>query len=497
MKRLNLFFLLTISLLVVACSDPKNEPEINDSGATETLPTVDQLTETTTLPVAIIGNGFSDVAQAFINRVQQPMSEIGTDTRAILVRGADLSIHLADATVRNAIDNGAVLIIDQPTRHGLEVAVDSICFTEDFMLSMDEEEHDYHICYDILALDKNENIYVLNNIFDEDNDTITCTMTPYLNGLHADPLTAWLNEHYSDSNSGGSRVQRRGPSGNFTSLISAQNITKTFTLDPGGTLGYKIDDRQCVFTISTNIWTAYKFDEDADYYLVEQTIWGNSKNFWIGTWTTGNWNYQGFTLACTAVNNRLTHRHAGDGDFLKASEGAQLLDFSPTTTNGQSSTSVSVGWNLGGEIGLSNTGVNTAITGGISGSVSDTYTTQDMTITANCGSDNECNNNAEWQFDIKSNNLGKNKWGLCKFNTPPTLGINAYKSTQCWLWKVENPKTYTNIKINTELSFKHAYNGYRNKVVSYSAQIGQFFNNYREYITIRPPYRGEKKSGMS
>ena len=87
MKRLNLFFLLTISLLVVACSDPQSEPVIDDNSVAEALPTVDQLTETTSLPVAILGSGYSDVAQAFINRVQQPMYEVGNDTRAILVRG--------------------------------------------------------------------------------------------------------------------------------------------------------------------------------------------------------------------------------------------------------------------------------------------------------------------------------------------------------------------------------------------------------------------------
>lgn len=492
MKKLNLPILLIISLLAVACRDKKDEPVIdNSTSTTEALPTADELTETTTLPVAIIGSGFSDVAQAFINRVQQPMSEIGSETKAILVRGVDLDTHLADEAVRNAIDNGAVLIIDQPTRHEMEVAIDSICTTEDLALSMDNEEHDYHICYDLAALDRNENIYTLNDIFDEDSDTITYAMTPYLNGLHADPLAAWLNEHYSANASAKSLL--RAASSELSSVMNAQNITKTFTLEPGGNLSYKIKGRQCVFTVSTNIWAAYKFDEDADYYLIEQTIWGNNKNFWIGSWTNGNWSYQGFFLTCALVNNRLTHRYAGDGDFLKASDGAQLLNFSPTTTNGQSSTSVSVGWNLGGQVGLSTTGPSASVSGGISGSVSDTYTTQDMTITANCGSNDECNNNAEWQFDIKINNMGTTEWGYCKFNTPPALGTNAYKSTQCWLWKVENPKTYTNIKIDTELSFRHAYNSYRNYVFSYSAEIGQFFNNYREYITIRPPYRGEKK----
>ena len=496
MKTLKLSFLLIVILLAVACRDKKNEPTIDDNNndAAEVLPTTDQLTTTTAVPVAIVGSGFSEVAQAFINRVQQPLSEIADDTRAILVRGNDLSTHLANSVVRSAIDNGAVLIIDQPTLHEMKVAIDSICITEDFALSMDDEEHDYHICYEMAALDHDGNVYTLNDIFDEDNDTIVHAMTPYLNGLHADPLAAWLNEHYSANASAKSLL--RAASSELSSVMNAQNITKTYTIKPfrDGDWSSKIENRQCVFTVSTNIWAAYKFDEDADYYLIEQTIWGNSQNFWVGSWTSGKWNYQGFFLSQVKTNNRLTRNYNSDGDILKSTDGAQLLDFSPTTTNGQSSTSVSVGWNLGGQVGLSTSGPSASISGGISGSVSSSYTTQDMTITANCGSDNKCNNNADWQFDIKDDNYGNTKVGNFYFNTPPALGRNTYKSTQCWLWKVEHPKIYGNIRILTSLRFEYSYNSYRNKTFTATSETGGFNTSWSAgYITICPPYRGEVK----
>ncbi len=493
MKRLNVFMLLTISLLVVACSDQKNEPTIDDSSATETLPTVDLLTETTSLPVAILGSGFSDVAQAFINRVEQPTYTIGKDTRAILVRGEDLSTHLSNEAVRSAIDSGAVLIIDQPTRHELGVAVDSICSTEDFMLSMDEEEHDYHVCYDLVALDQNENIYVLNDIFDEDNDTTTYVLTPYLSGLHADPLAAWLNEYYSDSKASSSRAPRRSPSGDLSSLLSAQNITKTYTLKPNGGWSEKLSGRQCIYTVSTNIWVVYKFDEDADYYLIEQTIWGNNQNFWIKDWNHKKWSYQGFYLRYVYVDNKLL----ADDKVLSQSEGAYLLDFSPTTTNGQTSVTTTTGWNFGGQVGgeygTSNKGGSLSLSGGISGSVGTTYSTLDLSITAKSGNDNSCNNNACWSFYIKTDNFKKSALGYYSFTTPPELGRSAYKSSQCWQWKVEHPKTNGNMQLYSYISFEYAYNCYRN-VPSHDKETHPCcVNHKREYITLCPPYRGEKK----
>ncbi len=493
MKRLNVFILLTISLLVVACSDQKNEPTIDDSSATVTLPTVDLLTETTSLPVAILGSGFSDVAQAFINRVEQPTYTVGKDTRAILVRGEDLSTHLSNEAVRSAIDSGAVLIIDQPTRHELGVAVDSICSTEDFMLSMDEEEHDYHVCYDLVALDQNENIYVLNDIFDEDNDTTTYVLTPYLSGLHADPLAAWLNEYYSDSKASSSRAPRRSPSGDLSSLLSAQNITKTYTLKPNGDRSWKLSGRQCIYTVSTNIWVVYKFKEDADYYLIEQTIWGNNQNFWIGSWDQGNWSYQGFYLKDVYVDNKLWVNNRA----LSQSEGAYLLDFSPTTTNGQTSVTTTTGWNFGGQVGgeygTSNKGGSLSLSGGISGSVGTTYSTLDLTITAKSGNDNSCNNNACWSFDIKTDNYKKSVWGYYSFTTPPQLGRETYKSSQCWQWKVEHPKTNGNFQLYSYVKFEYARDGYKNKNKHRKSTATSCVNENTEYITLCPPYRGEKK----
>ncbi len=491
MKTLKLFFLLIVSLLAVACRDKKNEPTIDDNNndAVETLPTADQLTTTTAVPVAIVGSGFSEVAQAFINRVQQPLSDITDDTRAILVRGNDLGAKLSDPAVRSAIDSGAVLIIDQPTRKQLEMTIDSVCLAEDFILSMDGEEHDYHICYDMVALDRFGNLYVLNDIFDEDNDTTTIVMTPYLNGQHADPLAEWLNEYYGSGALSRSRARVRAATGDLASLLSAQNITKTYTLKPNGDWSHKISDRQCVFTVSTNIWVVYKFDDDADYYLIEQTVLGNSQNFWIGKWDRKHWHYQGFFLQNVYVDNKLWR----NGKVLPLSQGAYLLDYSPTTTIGQTSVTTTESWNFSGQIGFNTKKeVSGAVSGGIGGSVGTTYSTQDMTITAKIGSDNACNNNACWSFDIKTDNVHKS-WGQYSFVDPPALGRNAYKSSQCWQWKVEHPKTHGNLQFYYDVSFCFAYNCYNNyppieKETNYSNKIKN-----TEYITIRPPYRGEAK----
>ncbi len=489
MKPLKLSVLLLACLLTVSCHE--NEPTIDgDDNASAPIPSTDLLTTTTALPVSIMGGGFSEVAQAFINRVQQPLSDLADDTRAILVRGNDLGAYLSNQAVRTAIDSGVVLIIDQPTRQQLAVAVDSVYSDEDFLLSMGDEEHDHHICYDMVAFDRYGNIYVLNDIFDEDNDTTTIAMTPYLIGLHADPLAAWLNEYYDTNAVSRSRARVRAATGDLASLLSAQNITKTYTLKPNGDWSHKISDRQCVFTVSTNIWVVYKFDDDADYYLIEQTVLGNSQNFWIGKWSHKKWTYQGFFLQNVYVDNKLWR----NSKALPLSEGAYLLDYSPTTTIGQTSVTTTESWNFSGQIGFnSKKDFSGALSGGVGGSVGTTYSTQDMNITAKSGSDNACNNNACWSFDIKTDNFSSSWWTGYSFTNPPALGNNAYKSSQCWQWKVEHPKTHGSLQFHYDVSFCFAYNSYRNtpsrkKETNYSNKIKN-----TECITIRPPYRGEVK----
>lgn len=490
MNTLKQFLFLILCLLAVACSDRANEPSMDDGdNASGVIPTADQLTTTTALPVTILGSGFSEVAEAFIDRVQQPLSDITDDTRAILVRGNDLGTQLTNPSVRSAIDSGAVLIIDQPTRQQLEKTIDSVCLAEDFILSMDGEEHDYHICYDMVTLDRFGNLYVLNDIFDEDNDTTTITMTPYLKGLHADPLAGWLNEYYG-STPLRSRARVCAATGDLASLLSAQNITKTYTLKPNGDWSHKIAGKQCIFTVSTNIWVVYKFDDDADYYLIEQTVLGNSQNFWVGKWGHKKWSYQGFFLQNVYVDNKLRR----NGKVLPQSQGAYLLDYSPTTTIGQTSVTTTESWNFSAQIGYnSKREASGAVSGGVGGSVGTTYSTQDMTITAKSGSDNACNNNACWSFDIKTDNFKSSWWTGISFVDPPALGRNAYKSSQCWQWKVEHPKTHGNLQFCYDVSFCFAYNCYRNnpsrkKETNYSNEVKN-----TEYVTIRPPYRGEAK----
>ncbi len=503
MNALKFYSLLLVGLLVVACRPNNNDPTVddidNDTDTIAPMPTTDQLTETTAIPITIMGNGYSDVAEAFIRRVQQPLSDITDNTQAILVRGNDVASYLANKTVRNAIDSGTVLIIDQPTRAQLETVIDSLYQNEDFQLSMGDEEHDYHVCYDLVALNNFGDVYVLNDIFDEDDDSTTVfTLTPYLLGLHADPLAAWLNENNRTSRINRSHILTREATGDLKSKLLAQNITKTYTLHPNGDWSEKLSGRQCIFSVQTSIWVVYSFQEATDYYLIEQVILGNSQNFWIGTWrkkkkVKPDNHYQGFFLQNVTIDNKLWR----DDKALSLSEGAYLIDFSPTTTNGQSSVTTTENWNFGGELGIQGSrgnglGGSFSLSGGFGGSVGTTYSTQDMTIVAKNGSDNACNNNACWSFEIRDDNYKNGSvWNYPSFVAPPLLGREGYKTSQCWQWKVLHPSIYKNLQLRYDISFCYAYNAYhsvapRKKWTNYSNKMSN-----TEYITILPPYRGE------
>lgn len=498
MKELKLYALLVMAMMAAACSDRDDNPVTTDKDGNavevpaKALPTADALTETTNVPVAVLGSSFSDVAQAFVARLKHPIGSLTAEAKAVLVKGSDMAQHISDIALKEAIKRGVVLIIDQPTCDQLEAAVDWIYPSKDLDVSMGGEEHDHHICYDMVALDNHENFYTLNDIFDEDEDRGSeLELTPYLNGLHADPLARWLNEYAGNETSPARRVTRAA-SGDLSSLMSAQNITRTYTLKPSGDDASRLEGRQCVFTMSTNIWAVYKFDEDADYYLVEQTVLGNNANFWTGKWTSGKWEHQGFFLSKVIVNNKLFH----DLDFyhpdyvLKQQDKALLIDYSPTTTQGQRTISVEESWNLGGEIGLIGGGLSGGISGGIGGSVGTSYSVEDMTIHALCANDNNCYNNAAWEFVVNSDNYDFSGWSGYSFHTPPLLGTGGYKSAQCWQWKVERPGRYGDIKLIIDLGFDHTQNSFRNKTFTGYSQNKTFFNGwFSEFITIRPPRR--------
>lgn len=489
MKTIKTLLFLMVVLLSVGCSNDDNVA-IGASGDTFIEPPVnDVMTITTDVPITILDAGYSDVAEAFIKRIKHPLYEITSETKAILIKGSNVNQHFTDTKIYDALANGAIFIIDQPT---FKQFVDAMymAYLPGYADYEEEEDNGFIFC-DLIAFDNQYNFYALNDIFDEEKNEAEQEMTPYMNGQYADPVALWVNENAGKRAPG--RNATRGVSSELSNLMRAQNVTQTYSLRPSDAYKDRLKDRQLVFTISTNIWAAYKFDEDADYYMVEQTILGNNRNFWIDNWVSGKWSYQGFFLSRVTVNNRLFHgnEYYKEENVLKITDGAYLLDFYPLSTSDQRTVTVQESWNLSGEIGLSGSDFGASIGGGIGGSISNSYNVQDMTITALSLNDNKCNNNAAWQFDINTDNYDFSGWSGFSFRKPPLLGTDAYKTVQCWKWKVEHPKRYGEIRMVSDLGFDHSFNSYRNYFFSGESSTGNFFNGwFTQYINIRPPYRG-------
>lgn len=93
MKKINLFYVvifLWMGLGLSSCKDDSAVDFIDDGSEEEIiveLPTEDQMTELCEVPVAVWGNGFSRVAEAFVKRIQHAQSEITEDTQVILFKG--------------------------------------------------------------------------------------------------------------------------------------------------------------------------------------------------------------------------------------------------------------------------------------------------------------------------------------------------------------------------------------------------------------------------
>lgn len=517
-----------------ACSDNDDEEEDITTAVeatyeeAEDLPTEDQLTTTTDVSTAVLSSSYSNVAQALVNRLKNHTTEITASTEAILISATDFISIIQDSTTTaysslvNAYDNNVLILVDQVTKAQLE-AIDD--FTGWQHSNDADEEHEEHICYELYGFNVLQDQYYQVNICDDDSvthsyasyradtdSTSTYTIIPhscsewgfdftaYLYGLYADPAAAWITENAaSNTSASAARAVKlanaasniKAASNDMSAIIKGQNITETVNYSvcravlneifpTSTTLKETLAKQKVPYTITTSIYAAYSFTDDMDYYLVNQTIVGNGSNIWLKRWE-GKYdgmvqNWQGMRLDSIDIQSRLVT--GNKNEFITRDMGCYLAAFSPENSNGSTTQTSTVSWNLTGNIGTG----GGSFGGGVTGTVGESRTIRDLTTRARVADNNDTGNNARWQYAITQSIYSKNVWGKYSFKEPCALSIDALQLIQSWLWKVENPSQYSNIKLRMDTRISYKADHYRNKT----------FKTYYGWILSRTTARSIK-----
>lgn len=289
-------------------------------------------------------------------------------------------------------------------------------------------------------------------------------------------------------------------------LVAARlmrTITKKYTYYYDG---YKIFSNQQAVTVNYTVSNCYSFDEDCDYYMLEQEVIlfnGELKphkgtvRLSDGTPVSSSTTFEGYIGYSRGATLKATFGVDKDSKLGSANNNKYLLlNTSPATTQGSVSTSEGVNLSLSGSFGLSSNGPNGSITSGVTFASSRTMCIPDVTVTNNCGTIKGKHDNryTEWKFEIAwpysrfKLFSGGNNW---KIDEVPTVGKTTCELYTSNIWAIKNPKDGYNPVIGVAVSANTGMSGGSWLFGRTGIDFQQEIQN-EEWMTIQfsQPYRG-------
>ncbi len=227
------------------------------------------------------------------------------------------------------------------------------------------------------------------NVTEPQAVTVKTTRTPYISGLMADAVAAWLNDMLKPQGNTSAALRRANATGAINELMSAcETFTYSTSIDARNeqneTISYK--DR---INMTVRSWNVHNIDDNKDFYYLQQdvklmmgedqygygifTFPGNSVHEWTTASNYGDYNrWYGSFLSQYKTSMNLT----GSGGTIKLEASAPSTENGGVTTQvmvmTDASKSTSVGYALGG------TGIGTELRGNAGISLS--FGTTDMTM---------------------------------------------------------------------------------------------------------------------
>ena len=193
------------------------------------------------------------------------------------------------------------------------------------------------------------------------------------------------------------------------------------------------------FQITYYLYACHSYNEannvDYDWFVVQQRGMLNPANNYENK--NGQMGWSKTTLARIS-GYMVDYEFDNWLDYDNSRRYVQLMNSTPGTTQGSSSTTSGFSWNLGGNIGFNASGPTGGLSAGISYSSSESVTISDCTVT-NSSVPTSSSTNAHWTYSfprptIKSS--GGNPFYLGQFNDAVLLSRSNFQPYNQWMWKI-------------------------------------------------------------
>jgi hypothetical protein len=321
---------------------------------------------------------------------------------------------------------------------------------------------------------------------------------PTLSQEGLDHFIAWLKNGGPERNKNaaqtGSRVNAAGD--NIQDIVKAQTVTFNNTTYSSWNIdGFR---PSTTFTNTYFIYAVYSFDQNYDYYIIDQESMLVNAPMYKGRFDEPDQN-QGHNMAFYLYNYYTDHYlQASNGDYLTTGN-SNLIQPQPTTGVGSSSYTTSQSYNIGGSLGFSGMGGTGSISGGATYTSSRTTNVSDIQINnqAMTPAVSNSTSNARWTYQVQNLPHPQNDYTIFYPHEseitpdPPAIAVNTAIFYNSWIWRVPNPSQYSgNFKIYCRYQPNYAYCYSRASWPNYywtdNANSGYLAE---QTITVTPPPR--------
>lgn len=253
-----------------------------------------------------------------------------------------------------------------------------------------------------------------------------------LKGEGVDEVTSWLNDNAKNiqNESLNSEVYNKANDNDLTKIASAQNIT--FKVQGENDLPLYMSDvrpKANTYAINVTIYAAHSLADGSDYYYIEQEGVYNFNNSYFGIY---RYNYEGAyskveELYCSDL---VTDCYLGiDPKYV------DIMRLAPQTTEGESSITSGISWNLGGGVSVSQGGASVSFEGGISVNNSRSFSVNAVSVYNQCADNGS---NAKWEYLLQKTDSSFAFFDYGQVNLIPASnsGHTTFTPFNQWIWRV-------------------------------------------------------------
>lgn len=252
-------------------------------------------------------------------------------------------------------------------------------------------------------------------------------------GIGADETTLWLEMNALSTKKPflENSILNANLYEDLTRLASAQNIT--FRVESDINLEYYNSalwgGRNNSYAINFSIFPAHSLEDGSDYYYVEQDGIYNFNNNYLGQY---KYNYQG---ALSKIEEYYCSDLVTDCYLNINSNYVDIIRLSPPTTEGQTTITSGISWNLGGSVEVDKDGVNVTVQGGVSVENSREITVNAVSV---YNESTDHGSNAKWEYAFKEteSKFSFFSYGQVDLISSSSSAHSTFTPLNQWIWRV-------------------------------------------------------------